>query len=75
MIEVKNKERSPIQIVVRSRSKPRAFTTQVVPGIGAGNNVVLIEDERVTEYIERAENKGHISTRYIPNNKLKKKGD
>ena len=72
MIEVKNKERGPIQLVVRSRVAPRAFTTLIVPGIGAGKNVVYIEDEKMTEYVERAEKMGHIKTRYIPNNKLNK---
>ena len=72
MIEIKNKERGPIQLVVRSRLAPRAFTTLIVPGIGAGNNVIYIEDEKTTEYVARAEEMGHITTRYIPNNKLKK---
>lgn len=72
MIEVKNKMRSPVQLVVRSRKAPRAFTTLIVPGIGKGNNVRLIEDELVTEYIERVENMGLINTRYIPNSEIRK---
>jgi len=75
MIEIRNKERGPIQLVVRSRTAPRAFTTLIVPGVGQRKNVVLIEDERTTEYVDRAEKAGHISTRHIPNNKLKAKGD
>ena len=76
MIKIRNKERSPIQLVVRSNNKPKSFTTQIIPGIGAGKNVVYIDDEKATEYVERAEAAGHISTKYIPNNKLKElKGD
>ena len=72
MIEVKNKMRSPVQLIVRSRKAPRAFTTLIVPGIGKGKNVRLIEDELVTEYIERVANMGLITTRYIPNSEIRK---
>jgi len=71
MIEVRNKSRSPVQLIVRSRKAPRAFTTLNLPGVGAKNNVCLLEDEKVTEYIDRLEQKGLISTRYIPNKKNK----
>ena len=72
MIEIKNKLKSPVQLVVRSRKAPRAFTTLIIPGIGKGKNVRLIEDELVTEYIERVEKMGLISTRYVPNNEIRK---
>lgn len=72
MIEIKNKGKSPVQLVVRSRKAPRAFTTLIIPGIGKGNNVRLIEDELATEYIERVEKMGLISTRYVPNNEIRK---
>ena len=72
MIEIRNKERGTIQLVVRSRTSPKAFTTLNIPGVGKNNNVVLIEDEITTEYVNKAEKAGHISTRHIPNNKLKK---
>jgi hypothetical protein len=72
MIEIKNKQKSPVQLVVRSRKAPRAFTTLIVPGVGKGNNVRLIEDELVTEYIERVEKMGLISTKYVPNNEIRK---
>jgi len=71
MIEIRNKCRSPIQLVVRSRKSPRSFTTLNVPGVGAKKNVYLLEDERTTEYVERAEKQGLISTRHIPNKKNK----
>lgn len=72
MIEVKNKLKSPVQLVVRSKKAPRAFTTLIIPGIGKGNNVRLIEDELVTEYIQRVEKMGLISTKYVPNNEIRK---
>ena len=72
MIEIKNKIKSPVQLVVRSRKAPRAFTTLIVPGLGKGNNIRLIEDELKTEYIDRVEKMGLISTRYIPNSEIRK---
>jgi len=72
MIEVKNKTRGPVQLVVRSRLAPRAFTTLNIPGIGKGKNVVLIEEERIiSEILERVEKTGMIATRYIKNTKVK----
>lgn len=65
MIEIKNKTKGPVQILIRSRKSPKSFTTLNVPGIGAGNNTYLLEDERSTEYVERAEKIGLISTRYL----------
>ena len=67
MIEIRNKGRSPVQLVVRSRKAPRAFTTLIVPGIGNGKNVVLIEDELWTNVIDRVEKMGLITTKRIPN--------
>jgi hypothetical protein len=71
MIEIRNKTKSPVQVLVRSKKSPRSFTTLIVPGIGAGKNVVLIEDERTTEVIDRLEKLGLISTRYILNKDAK----
>ncbi len=67
MIEIKNKLRSPVQVLVRSKKAPKAFTTLIIPGIGAGKNTRTIADELVTDVIERVEKMGLISTRYIPN--------
>lgn len=72
MIEIKNKMKSPVQVLIRSRKAPRAFTTLNIPGVGKGKNVRLIEDELATEYIERVEKMGLISTRYVPNNEIRK---
>ena len=76
MIEIKNKGRSPVQLVVRSRTAPREFTTLIVPGVGAQKNVVYIEDERWTDVVARVEKQfDMISTRYIPNDQFEGKGD
>lgn len=73
MIEIKNKLRGPVQLVVRSKKAPRAFTTLIIPGIGKGKNVRLIEDEMaIAEYIERAEKFGMISSKYVPTNEISK---
>jgi hypothetical protein len=72
MIEIKNKTRGPVQVLIRSRTSPKAFTTLNVPGIGAGNNVYMLEDERNTEYVERAEKMGLISTRRLTKKELNK---
>jgi len=72
MIEIKNKLKSPIQVIVRSRTAPRQFTTLNIPGVGKNQNVRRIEDELHTEYIDRLEKDGLISTRYIPNQEIRK---
>lgn len=72
MIEITNKGRSPVQLVVRSRKAPHSFTTLIVPGIGAMKNVVLLEDELITDVIERVEKMGLISTRYVPHTNHRK---
>ena len=64
---IRNKKKSPIQLIVRSYEQPRSFTTLNIPGIGKGHNEKLISDEMMTEYIERIEKLGLISTKYIPN--------
>jgi hypothetical protein len=69
MIKIKNRQKSPVQLIVRSRTAPRSFTTLVVPGIGANKNTYLLEDERTTEYVVRAEKAGLISTQVIPNSR------
>jgi hypothetical protein len=69
MLEITNKQKFPVQLVIRSRKAPHSFTVLNVPGIGGGKNVYLLEEERATEYIDRAEKDGLISTRHIPNNR------
>ncbi len=72
MIEIKNKQKSPVQILVRSRTSPRSFTTLIIPGVGKGQNIRLINDELKTDIIDRVEKMGLISTRYIPNSEIRK---
>ena len=67
MIEIRNRRKFPVQVVIRSRRAPNSFTTLNVPGVGAGRNVILIEDELKTDYVERAEKMGLISVRHIQN--------
>lgn len=69
MIEITNRQKFPVQIVVRSRKSTNSFTTLNIPGIGAGKNVYLLEDERATEYITRVKDWGLISLRKVPDRK------
>ncbi len=74
MIEIKNKTPAPIQLVVRSRrevpgSGSKAFTTLIIPGIGKGKHTYYLEDERHTEYIDRLEKLGYITTKRVPDKK------
>lgn len=76
MIEITNHNRFPVQVIVKKRGRPRAFTTLNIPGMGKGKNVYYLDDQRSTEYIERVEAKfGLITTRYIPDNEVKNKGE
>tara|TARA_Y100000034_G_scaffold135987_1_gene210133 strand:- start:1900 stop:2145 length:246 start_codon:yes stop_codon:yes gene_type:complete len=76
MIEIKNKNKFPVQVVVRSRrevpgSGSNSFTCLNIPGIGSGKNKYFLEDELTTEYVERLEKMGLISTKFIPDHKFK----
>jgi len=67
MLEIRNKQKFPVQLVIRSRKATNSFTTLNIPGIGKGKNIYFLEDELATVYVERAEKSGLISTRLIPN--------
>lgn len=76
MIEIKNRQKSPVQLIIKTRPGNdkvlRGFTTLNIPGIGSGKNIYYLEDERMTEYVERAEKVFKlISTKKIPDNKIK----
>jgi len=71
MLEIRNKNRFPVQLVIKSRKTPRSFTVLNVPGIGSEKNIYYLEDERATDYIDRAEKSGLISVKQVPN-KLRK---
>lgn len=65
MLEITNRQRHPVQLIVRSRRATKSFTTLNIPGIGKGKNIYFLEDERSTDYIDRAEKDGLISIRHI----------
>ena len=65
MLEITNRNKFPMQLVVLSRRTPRTFTVLNVPGVGSGKNIFLLEEERSTDYILRAEKKGLITTKKI----------
>lgn len=65
MLEITNKKKYPVQLIIRSRKTARSFTCLNIPGIGANKNKYLLEDERSTEYIDRAEKDGLISVKRI----------
>lgn len=71
MIKITNKSRSPIQLIIRSKKLSRSFTTLAIKGLGSGKNTYYLEDERKTDYIDRVEKMGLITTQHIPN-KIKK---
>lgn len=71
MLEIKNKHKFPVQLIVRSKTAPRSFSTLNIPGVGCGKNIYYLQDERATDYINKAEKDGLISIRHIPN-KLRK---
>ena len=65
MIEIKNNKRHPVQLIIKSRLAPKSFTVLNIPGVGKGKNIFHLEEERSTEYIDRAEKAGLISTRNL----------
>lgn len=76
MIEITNRLKSPTQVVIKSKTKPRSMTVLNIPGIGSGKNVVYLADELTTEYVTRSEKIfGFIKTKYISDNEFKIKGD
>jgi len=65
MIEITNHQKHSVQIIVRANNELRSFKTLNIPAIGKGKNVILIEDERLTDYIERVKQLGWISVRNV----------
>jgi hypothetical protein len=61
MIEVKNKTRHPVQVMVRATRQNHAFHTTVIPGIGKGKNVRRWPEELITEQIRRLEKEGLLA--------------
>jgi len=73
MIEITNKTKCPVQLIVRSKTHPRSLTTLNIPAIGKGKNIFYLEDERTTEYIDRLVKSKLISTRYISDKEIGRK--
>lgn len=67
MLKITNKQKTPIQLIIKSKSAPREYTCLNIPGVGAGKNIYYLTDELKTDYIDRAEKNGFISTKYITN--------
>jgi hypothetical protein len=65
VLEITNRNKFPMQLVIRAKRAPRTFTVLNLPGIGSGKNIFLLEEERSTDYILRAEKKGLITTKKI----------
>jgi hypothetical protein len=70
MIEITNKTKGPVQLCIRTKVG-KGLTVKNIPGIGAGNNVYLLEDERHTDYVDRAEKLGLITQRKISTKAIK----
>lgn len=67
MRKIINRQKGPTQLIIRSRDHVGDFTTLNIPGMGAGKNVIFLEDELITEYVEQAEERGLISTEVVEN--------
>ena len=65
MIELVNKKKYPVQILVKSTKLQNSFTCLNIPGVGAKKNIFFLQDERETEYIDRAVEAGLISKRTV----------
>ena len=66
MWEITNITRGPVQLMIKSKTRPKAMTAWNVPGIGSGHNTVELADELKTPYIDWAESEKFIVQRYIP---------
>ena len=73
MIEIINKNKFPIQIIVKSRKSPKSFTTKIIPSAGSGLNSWICDDERITEYVERLQDAGLITINNISSDNMTRK--
>lgn len=65
MIEITNLQKTTIQLIIRSRKATNSFTVLNIPGVGKKKNKIILEDERSTIYIDRAEQAGLITTKVL----------
>jgi hypothetical protein len=47
--------------MVKSKTKPRAFTVKNIPGVGKGKNIYYCEEHRYTDDIEKKRKEKLIS--------------
>ncbi len=71
MIEITNLLQTPVSLFIKSARAPGHGTSLTIPGAGAGKNIFYLQEERATEYIQRAEQSGLIKTRYVDSNILR----
>jgi hypothetical protein len=71
MIEITNLQQTPVSLFIKSGRAPGHGTVLTIPGVGAGKNIFYLQEERATEYIQRAEQSGSIKTRYVDSNILR----
>jgi hypothetical protein len=67
MWKITNKTKSPVQLMIKSKRIPKAMTAWNIPGVGSGKNVVYLEDELKTSYVDWAESQKLIAQQYISN--------
>ena len=73
MYEITNREKGPVQLVIKSKTRPHAMVCLNIPGLGSDKNVYHLQDELMTEYVERAEKKyKKVTVRYIPDREIQK---
>lgn len=65
MIEITNVKPYPIQLIIRGPHSDNSYCAIDIPGVGIKKTKILIEDERHTPYIDRAEKAGLIMTRVL----------
>jgi hypothetical protein len=65
MIEITNMQKSPIQLIIKSSRALNSYDTIDIPGIGLGQNKIIIAEHLHTEYIDRAEKSGYIKQRIL----------
>lgn len=66
MIEIRNKRRYPISLIIKSRRRPRGMAIINICSIGKGKNIYLLDDELNTEYVDKAAAAGDIEIKRIP---------
>jgi hypothetical protein len=66
MLEIKNRRRYPMPLIIKSKRRPKSMTIINIPAMGKGKNIYLLDDELHTLYVDAAEKAGDISIKKIP---------